>query len=253
MIRRLVLLNAFLASAAGGCDGWHKLDNPSKNCTWVSKNPASRCYDTYGGDIPARTACAGACGTVDAVKADSTTWFHTKDNGKEKGCDWVRDDAMTMEGPGVGEIPARCIEARGQENAAACCEVCAAPTGIGENEAEDDCASNAKRGRCQREFACGWSKKTGCSSQTSDDCYSGKARKKAKHCKKIDCCEWDGGECGANGACDSLGNDDEGHCEDDTSWRNEDGKGCSWVAKDSEDRCDNDEVRDACEETCDEC
>lgn len=214
MIRRFIIL-AFLggASAAGTCDdGWHKDNYPHKDCDWVAKNTKKRCS---GFDIEAFAACDGACrGGDDSV--DSATWFHTKDNGKEKDCDWVRDgaddDAMTVGGPGTPDITERC-GARGQENAAACCEVCAAlsPTpvpstrpGIVEGQIEDDCASNSKRGRCQREFACGWSKKTGCSLQTSDDCYSGKARKKAKHCKKIDCCEWYGGVCGHNGACDSL-------------------------------------------------
>jgi len=69
---------------------WTKSGSPSRDCTWVTGYPATRCR-AKGGDALstyAFEACPLACGSCGAMCEDSDTWF--KNGSPEKGCPWVR-------------------------------------------------------------------------------------------------------------------------------------------------------------------
>ena len=60
-------------------------------------------------------------------------------------------------------------------------------------------------------------------------------------------CDWPA----ANACCDSCTTVSDEPCYDDPQWEADNGKGCDWVDKKPEDRCDG-EAKDACMCTCED-
>lgn len=79
---------------------WHVLNNPNKDCEWISAYPVSRCKRTgidNGTEIMAFISCCSTCGTcmkpptmnptTSGGCEDDSTWY--ANNKPNKNCEWV--------------------------------------------------------------------------------------------------------------------------------------------------------------------